>query len=248
MGERLRLNQYRESFADDAAAQVLSQLLSESDPPVTVSGMVLRQWYVKYHPDSGPLQYDTAQSLNEALGEHMRAVYPGMKYKSLCTALRMRRKAVLVSRQVARTWCEVYASVSSSVQAAASSAQAVAKRVLKRPAAKDAAEVCKRPAAARSGGVAKRPAAADWEESVSKQQATSASFSTDVVCIKLANADAVEAACGQRYREQVSDLGLGLTYRDMQVRLRAWGYEAGQVALRHWLGKYRLGGGAVGSP
>ena len=82
------------------------------------------------------------------------------------------------------------------MQAAASSAQAVAKRVLKRPAAKDAAEVCKRPAAARSGGGAKRPAAADWEESVSKQQATSASSSTDVVCIKLDNADSVEAACG----------------------------------------------------
>ena len=244
IGERLRLNQYRESFADEAAAQALSELLSESDPPVAVSGMVLRQWYVKYHFDSGPLKYDTAERLNEALGEHMRAVYPGLNSWALHTVLRMRRKAVLVSQRVVRTWCDLYASVSSSVQAAASSAQAVGKRVLKRPAAKDAAEVCKRPAAARSGGVAKRPAAADWEESVSKQQATSASSSTDVVFIKLDNADSVEAACGKRYREQVSDLGLGLTYRDMQVRLKAWGYEAGEVAVRHWLGKYRLGGGA----
>ena len=96
MGERLRLNQYRESFAEETAAEVLSQLLAESDPPVAVSGMVLRQWYVKYHPDSGPLQYDTAQSLNEALGEHMRAVYPGLNDRTLHTVLRMRRKAVLV--------------------------------------------------------------------------------------------------------------------------------------------------------
>ena len=167
MGERLRLTQYRESFADEAAAEVLSQLLSESDPPVAVSGMVLRQWYVKYHPDSGPLRYDTAEKLNEALGEHMRAVYPGLKYRALHAALRMRRKAVLVSQNVVRQWCHGYASVRSSVQAAASSAPAVTKRVLKRPAAKVAGQVFKRPAAAGSARVAKRPAAADWDEPVS---------------------------------------------------------------------------------
>ena len=90
---------------------------------------------MKYHPDSGPLQYDTAEKLDAALGDHMRAVYPGLKYHTLHTVLRMRRKAVLVSRGVLRQWCDVYASVSSSVQAAASSARAVTKRVLKRPAA-----------------------------------------------------------------------------------------------------------------
>ena len=199
---------------------------------------------MKYHPDSGPLQYDTAEKLDAALGDHMRAVYPGLKYHTLHTVLRMRRKAVLVSRGVLRQWCDVYASVSSSVQAAASSAQAVTKRVLKRPAAQVAGGVLKRPAAAGSARVAKRPAAVDWEEPVSKQQATAASSSTDVVCIKLLTGDAVEAACGKRYREQVSDLGLGLNYPNMQVRLKAWGYEAGPYALREWLGKYRLGDGA----
>ena len=157
-GERLRLNQYRESFAEETAAEVLSQLLAESDPPVAVSGMVLRQWYVKFHPDSGPLQYDSAEKLNEALGDHMRAVYPGMKFTQLHTVLRMRRKAVLVSRGVLRRWCDVYASVSSSEPAAASSAQAATKRVLKRPAAQGAGEVCTRPAAAGPARAAKRPA------------------------------------------------------------------------------------------
>ena len=92
--------------------------------------------------------------------------------------------------------------------------------------------------------MAKRPAAVDSEEPVSKQQATAASSSKDVVCIKLLTGDSVEAACGKRYREEVSDLGLGLNYRNMQVRLEAWGYEAGPYALREWLGKYRLGDGA----
>ena len=51
LGERLRLMQYRNSFSDDAEAKAFSEVLLEGQPPIKVSVTVLRQWYVKYHPD-----------------------------------------------------------------------------------------------------------------------------------------------------------------------------------------------------
>ncbi len=60
LGDRLRLNEYRHQFSDASAADVLSDVLAENDPPVNVSGQMLRQWYTKYHPDSGPLKYQTS--------------------------------------------------------------------------------------------------------------------------------------------------------------------------------------------
>ena len=59
LGERLRLDEYKQSFADEAAAQHLAEVLLEDQPPVHVSSLVLRQWYAKYHPDSGPLRFET---------------------------------------------------------------------------------------------------------------------------------------------------------------------------------------------
>ena len=59
VGDRLRLAEYKHSFVDDAAAQALSEVLLERQPPVRVSALVLRQWYSKYHPDSGALRYDS---------------------------------------------------------------------------------------------------------------------------------------------------------------------------------------------
>jgi hypothetical protein len=94
IGMRLRLDEYRHQLADDASAQELSLVFSESQPAVLVSGLLLRQWYTKYHPDSGPIKYDTVESLEEAQGDHLRSVYPGMAYKVLRTALGMRRKVV----------------------------------------------------------------------------------------------------------------------------------------------------------
>ena len=114
LGSRLRLDQYRHSFADDAAARQLSEDLSEGQPSFKVKALTLRQWYTKYHPDSGPLQYESAEELNDALGDHLRAVYPNFGCRALQTALSQRRKAVLVSEMTARTWCDVYASDSSS--------------------------------------------------------------------------------------------------------------------------------------
>ena len=34
----------------------------------------------------------------------------------------------------------------------------------------------------------------------------------------------VEAPCGERYRREVSDLGLGLGKREMREKLESWGY------------------------
>ena len=50
-----------------------------------------------------------------------------------------------------------------------------------------------------------------------------------------------EAACGARYRSEVSDLGLGCTKLAMQQQLRTWGYAAALKACQEWLSRYRLG-------
>ena len=108
LGERLRLAEYKDSFADDAAAQTLSEVLLESQPPVRVSGLVLRQWYSKYHPDSAPLRYDSADALEQAMGDDLRRDYAGLGYRALCTALGKRRKVIEVSKQVCETWVTQY--------------------------------------------------------------------------------------------------------------------------------------------
>ena len=42
-----------------------------------VSALLLRQWYAKYHPDGGPLRFESAEDLERGLGERLRAVYDG---------------------------------------------------------------------------------------------------------------------------------------------------------------------------
>ena len=108
LGERLRLAEYKDSFADDAAAQTLSEVLLERQPPVRVSGLVLRQWYSKYHPDSGSLRYDSADALEQAMGDDLRRDYAGLGYKALRTALGKRRKVIEVSRMACQTWVAKY--------------------------------------------------------------------------------------------------------------------------------------------
>ena len=61
---------------------------------------------------------------------------------------------------------------------------------------------------------------------------------------KLEGATSIERAVGPRYRTEVSDLGLGLTQRDMLQRLRDWGYDASQMECRTWIQRYRLGDGS----
>jgi hypothetical protein len=43
-GERLRLSQYKDRFSSDDSAQQMAELLQESQPPFTVSVLLLRQW------------------------------------------------------------------------------------------------------------------------------------------------------------------------------------------------------------
>ena len=50
--------------------------------------------------------------------------------------------------------------------------------------------------------------------------------------IKLLGAKAVEAACGPRYRREVTDLGLGFAHRQMVSILRTWGYDASRESCQ----------------
>ena len=109
IGIRLRLPRYKDEFVSDEAARLLSDRLSEGQPPAIVSALLLRQWYAKYHPDSGPLHLSGVEQLETLLGEEMRLQYAGMGTLALRTALSQRRKSVVVSVKVARTWCEKYA-------------------------------------------------------------------------------------------------------------------------------------------
>ena len=84
-------------------------MLLESQPPVRVSGLLLRQWYTKYHPDSGPIRFQTAAALEEGMGESLRSQYAGLGSKALCKALGQRRKVVMASERVCRTWVDQYA-------------------------------------------------------------------------------------------------------------------------------------------
>lgn len=110
----------------------MADLLREQQPPVRVSSLVLRQWYAKYHPDSGPLRYDSVAELEDGMGDALRRDYPGLRYKALRTALGKRRKVVLVSKDVCESWVAQYgapAPESADASGAASSSGIVTKLV-----------------------------------------------------------------------------------------------------------------------
>ena len=68
LGPRLRLKAYAEKLQSDAAAEALLAELVEGQPPVAVaSALLLRQWYAKYHPASGPVTIEDAQELDGAV-------------------------------------------------------------------------------------------------------------------------------------------------------------------------------------
>ena len=122
LGDRLRLAEYKQSFVDDAAAQALSEVVLEGQPPVRVSALVLRQWYSKYHPDSPAQRYHTAAALEEAMGDDLRRDYAGLAYKALRNALGKRRKVVDVSTDVCRAWVRQYSAAAPEPAAAAGAA------------------------------------------------------------------------------------------------------------------------------
>ena len=197
IGDRLRLPQYRGYFGDESLDSLVVAL-SEGQPPVYLAEpFLLRQWYAKYHPDSGPLRISSADELESLLGEDLRTYYGDLKAWALHTALRQRVKPVLLDRQVIRTWIQQHRP------------EAVSR---KRPAA-----AMKRPAAAM-----KRPAAAQSVSDDAPAEPPRKRAATASVSIK--GADGIEAACGERYRREVSDLGLGLQQREMRGKLKSWGY------------------------
>ena len=90
IGDRLRLPQYREQFSDECIVS-LAVALSEGQPPVYLAEpFLLRQWYAKYHPDSGPLRISSAHELESLLGEDLKMYHSDLKYWALHTALRQR--------------------------------------------------------------------------------------------------------------------------------------------------------------
>ena len=54
----------------------MAEVLLESQPPVLVAPLLLRQWYAKYHPDAGPLRISSAVELEHYLGDEIRQEYP----------------------------------------------------------------------------------------------------------------------------------------------------------------------------
>ena len=54
----------------------MAEVLLESQPSVAVAPLLLRQWYAKYHDDSGPLDIGNAVELEQYLGDDIRREYP----------------------------------------------------------------------------------------------------------------------------------------------------------------------------
>ena len=80
----------------------------------------------------------------------------------------------------------------------------------------------------------KRPAAASGSAGPSSKRALISGQSLD-------NALQIEETCGDRYRSEVTDIGLGVTKYDMKKRLLDLGYSAKAEACQQWLNKYRTG-------
>ena len=153
-------------FTEDRVATMVEVLL-ESSPPAAVEPLLLRQWYAKYHPDAGPLHIGDAVELEQYLGDDIRREYPYYNSRALHTVLAKRRRAVLLSERVARTWLEKYAP--------------------------------RRITSKRSGAIV-------WGtggDPAAKRARVSGDAAT------LSGAAEVEVACGDQYRREVSDLGLG---------------------------------------
>ena len=83
LGDRLRLPEYAGRFASDDIAKGISEDLAEGQPPVLVGALTLRQWYTKYHPDSGSLEYQTAEKLEDEMGDEIRREYAGFAAKHM---------------------------------------------------------------------------------------------------------------------------------------------------------------------
>ena len=185
----MRLAEFKAYFADEAAAQRLSEVLREREPFADVSARVLQQWYSKYHPDSPAARYLTREDLEEAMGDDLRRDYSGLGHYCLKKALGKRRKVVEVTPQVCRKWIQQY--------------------------------------------------------SAAAPEPVAGAGSPSRIVLELAGAQAVDEAVGARYRREVTDLGLGVSDRDMKARLRTWGYEVAREACQDMLWSSRIPAQAV---
>ena len=75
-----------------------------------VSSVLLRQWYARYHPASGPFEIHSVEELGTAAGSDLRGVYAGMGPKAMHAALRRRVKAVVARLSALHRWQLLYAS------------------------------------------------------------------------------------------------------------------------------------------
>jgi len=209
-----------------------------------VNSLTLRQWYTKYHPDSGPIRIATADELENIMSAEWRMRYAGLKKDVLSATLGKRRKPVLVSVQVCKTWLEKLSAADAMQKrpASGSSYEPPAAGVLKRPAAvsANAGSAKKRPANAITlavSGASSSSATASAKPTVSA--ASSSSAPADLFSI--IGADELEKTCGEKYRQEMTDWGFGHAFRDMVKVLRTWGYDTSREACQEWLRKYRLG-------
>ena len=65
--------------------------------------------------------------------------------------------------------------------------------------------------------------------------AAAGAASSSGILTNLVGAKAVEDAVGARYRQEVTDIGLGTAGRNMKARLRTWGYEVPREACQDML-------------
>ena len=96
----------------------------------------------------------------------------------------------------------------------------------------------KRPAATMKRPAAVQSVSNDAPAEPPRKRAATASVSIEAVAV--IGAAGIEAACGERYRREVSDLGLGLGEREMREKLESWGYAVTREACRKWLQQFRL--------
>ena len=111
IGARLRLPAHAASFTAVGADALVVSLL-EGQPSVQVSSVLLRQWYVRYHPSSAPMVIHSMEELEAAVGSDLRDVYAGMGREAIRTALSRRMKPVAVCLKVIENWLGRYASES----------------------------------------------------------------------------------------------------------------------------------------
>ena len=69
IGDRFLFLWYREQFGKDLYDRV-TILMYLTEP------LLLRQWYMKYHPDSGPLRISNANEPESLLGDDLRTHVP----------------------------------------------------------------------------------------------------------------------------------------------------------------------------